>query len=126
MATTKRDYYEILGVERQAGADDIRRAFRKLALQYHPDKNHESNAAERFKEINEAYEVLSTPERRAQYDRFGHLGDSGAGGFGANGFGIEDIFESFFGVGNAAGGRRSRVQRGADLRLDIQLSFEES
>ncbi|SRR5579884_1048075 len=125
MATTKRDYYEVLGVGRSASADEIRRAYRRLALQYHPDRNPSADASEKFKEAQEAYEVLSDPERRAQYDRFGHLGEGGFGGLGANGFGIEDIFESFFGA--AAGtGRRQRVQRGADLRLDLQLSFEES
>src|SRR5438094_6238296 len=100
MATTKRDYYEVLGIERGSHADDIRRSYRKLAFQYHPDRNGDPAAAERFKEVQEAYEVLSDPDRRAQYDRFGHLGDSEMGGFGfgGNGFGIEDIFESFFGA----------------------------
>jgi molecular chaperone DnaJ len=127
MATTKRDYYEILGIEREAGADDIRRSYRKLALQYHPDRNGDPTAAEHFKEVQEAYEVLSDPQRRSQYDRFGHLGDAGLGGFGfsANGFGIEDIFESFFGAASGSG-RRQRVQRGTDLRVDLQLSFEEA
>lgn len=129
MATTKRDYYEVLSVERTAGADDIRRAYRKLAMEHHPDRNQEPNAADRFKEVKEAYEVLSDPEKRAQYDRFGHVSNDGGlggfGGFGGNGFGIEDIFESFFGAA-AGAGRRQRTQRGADLRIDVQLSFEES
>src|SRR5581483_5529379 len=127
MATAKRDYYEVLGVERNATSDEVRRAYRKLALQFHPDRNPEAGAAERFKEVTEAYEVLSDPERRAQYDRFGHLGDGGLGGFGGfgvNGFGIEDIFESFFGASTGRG--RQRVQRGADLRVDLQISFEEA
>jgi molecular chaperone DnaJ len=129
MATTKRDYYEVLGIERGAGADEIRKAYRKLAFQYHPDRNTEAGAADRFKEVQEAYEVLSDRERRSTYDRFGHLGANGgfAGGpFGrSGGFGIEDLFDSFFGNG-AATGQRQRVQRGADLRVDLTLSFEES
>jgi molecular chaperone DnaJ len=129
MATTPRDYYEILGIEREASGDDVRRAYRKLALQHHPDRNPGDAAAEaRFKEAKEAYEVLSDPQRRSQYDRFGHAGaDGGLGGFGGfgNGFGIEDIFESFFGA-TAGTGRRQRVQRGADLRVDLQVTFEEA
>src|ERR687895_2239784 len=107
MATTKRDYYEVLGVSRGATEDEIRKAHRRLVLQYHPDRNTEPGAAERFKEIQEAYEVLSDRERRATYDRFGHLGANG-GGFGsgpfgrAGGIGIEDLFETIFGA--AAGG----------------------
>ena len=122
---SKRDYYEILGVERDASEDDVRRAFRKLARQYHPDINKDPGASEHFKEANEAYEVLSNGERRAQYDRFGHDGPQGFGsgqpGFG--GFGFEDIFDSFF------GGMRSqtrRPQRGSDLRYDLQIAFEEA
>src|SRR5215207_9044198 len=131
MATTKRDYYEVLGVARGASEDDVRKAYRKLAFQYHPDRNAEASAAERFKEVKEAYEVLSDGEKRQLYDRFGHAAGergftNGFGGFAA-GFGIEDIFESFFGSqAGTAGGRRTRVQRGADLRTDVTLTLEEA
>src|SRR5512132_3994489 len=90
---TTRDYYEILGVPRQATVDDIRAAFRRLAKQYHPDVNRETGAEERFKEINEAYAVLSDDQKRAAYDRYGHAGVSGAGMPDFTGFGVEDIFE---------------------------------
>jgi molecular chaperone DnaJ len=130
MATTKRDYYEILGISRGASEDDIRKAYRKLAFQYHPDRNTEDRASERFKEVQEAYEVLSDRGRRSAYDRFGHAAvNGGLGGdpFGrASGFGIEDIFETFFGGGRAGVGQRQRVQVGADLRVDLKLTFEEA
>ena len=123
MAVT-RDYYEILGVGRDATPDDIKKAFRKLAMQCHPDRNPGDNAAEaRFKEASEAYEVLSDAAKRRQYDTFGHAG-AGMGGFGqAAGFG--DIFDMFFG---AQGGTRRRggPQRGNDLRVGLQLAFEEA
>lgn len=127
---TKRDYYEVLGVSRSAGQDEIRRAYRKLARQYHPDVNHESGADIRFKEISEAYEILSDSEKRAAYDRFGHAGvGNGApnfGGFGGDPFGginFDTIFESFFG-----GGRTTQrgPQGGADLRYHMTLDFEEA
>ncbi len=129
MATTKRDYYEVLGVTRTSSPDDIRKAYRKLAFQFHPDRNPEPDAAERFKEAKEAYEVLSDGDKRTLYDRFGHVAaerafNGGAGGF--SGFGFEDIFESFFGAATGASSRRSRVQRGSDLRTDVTLSFEEA
>jgi molecular chaperone DnaJ len=121
---TKRDYYEVLGVERNAGADEIRRAFRKLARQYHPDVNREPGAADQFKEVNEAYEVLSDAGKRREYDRFGHAGPSPFGPGGA-GFGIDEIFETFFGgMGRPGSGRRP--SRGADLRYDLELTFEEA
>ncbi len=128
MATQKRDYYEVLGVSREATQDDIRRAFRKLAFEYHPDRNKSPDAADRFKEINEAYEVLQDEDKRRSYDRFGHAGlgngfDTGFGG-GFAGFGFEDIFDTFFGRGGA--GRRPRSQRGADLRVELAVTFEES
>jgi molecular chaperone DnaJ len=131
MATTKRDYYEVLGIGRGASEDEIRRSYRRLALQYHPDRNKEPGSADRFKEVKEAYEVLSDGEKRHLYDRFGHAaGERGFtnGGFsGFTGFGIEDIFESFFGAqAGTAGGRRTRVQRGADLRTDVTLTLEEA
>jgi molecular chaperone DnaJ len=126
----KRDYYEVLGVPRSASADDLKKAYRRLARQYHPDVNKEPEAEDRFKEINEAYEVLSDTDKRARYDRFGHAGvqngGTGAGGFEGFGFGIDDIFESFFGgmrTGAAAG---RRPQRGPDLRHDLTISFEEA
>jgi len=127
---TKRDLYEVLGVSRNASADEIKRAYRKLAMQYHPDRNPEDGAAERFKEVKDAYEILSDPEKRARYDQFGHAGlDGGFGmggfeGFGA-GFPFGDIFETFFG-GAAASTRRRAPQRGTDLRYDISLEFEEA
>lgn len=129
MATTKRDYYAVLGVSRNASEDEIRKAHRRLVLQYHPDRNTEAGASERFKEIQEAYEVLSDRERRTTYDRFGHLGTNGGFGSGpfgrGGGIGIDDLFETFFG-GSAGGGQRQRAQRGADLRLDLTIPFEQA
>src|SRR3990170_6418681 len=102
MERLKRDYYEVLGVARNASAEDVKKAFRRLAMKYHPDRNKEDGAEARFKEIGEAYEVLSDPERRVAYDRFGHAGAQGFGftgrpfeGFDMGGFG--DIFDAFFG-----------------------------
>jgi len=120
----KRDYYEILGVPRGASAEEVKSAFRKLAMQYHPDRNPAPDSAERFKEIGAAYEVLSHPEKRAQYDRFGASADFGPSvgveGFDFGGFG--DIFDAFF------GGRRARrsPMRGADLRVALDLEFTEA
>ena len=128
MASTKRDYYDVLGVSRSAPEDEIRRAFRKLALEHHPDRNSAPEAAERFKEINEAHEVLRDPEKRRAYDRFGHAGTDAAGGAGFEGFGgfgFEDLFDSFFGR-SAGGSRRPRAHRGSDLQTEIILAFEES
>ncbi len=123
---TKRDYYEILGLARSASEEEIKRAFRKLAFRYHPDRNREDGAAERFKEINEAYEVLSDPDRRATYDRFGHVGEGFGKGFGDfdvfRGFG--DIFETFFGGVTTA--TRRGPQRGADIRHSLTITFEEA
>ncbi|MGH7903254.1 MAG: molecular chaperone DnaJ [Candidatus Dormibacteraceae bacterium] len=125
----KRDYYEVLGVGRGASAEDLKKAFRRIALQHHPDRNPDNPEAERvFKEAGEAYEVLSDPEKRRSYDTFGHAGVSGAGaGFGGfEGFGFGDIFESFFG-GMAGGARtRARSTRGSDLRYDLTITFEEA
>ncbi len=126
---TQRDYYEILGVPRTATAEDLKAAYRKLAKQYHPDVNKEAGAEEQFKEINEAYAVLSDEQKRAAYDRYGQAGLSGMGGGpDFSDFGVADIFESFFGGGFGAGtraGRRS-PRRGADLRYDLALEFEEA
>ena len=128
----KRDYYEVLGVERTASAGDIKSAYRKLALQYHPDKNPGNHEAEeKFKEASEAYACLSDPDKRARYDRFGHegrpFGEGGFGGFeGFGGFG--DIFGDIFGeiFGGGAGGRGRQRGRGADLRYDKELEFDEA
>lgn len=131
MVENKRDYYEVLGVTRNASASELKKAFRRLARQYHPDVSEAPDAAEKFKEINEAYEVLSDSNKRARYDRFGHAGVSGDGGFSGfeGGFGsVADIFEEFFGGGFGSGGRRQRrgPRRGADLRYDLKISFEEA
>ena len=131
----KRDYYEILGVDRKASGSDVKRAYRKLALKYHPDKNpDDSKAEEKFKEAAEAYEVLQDDQKRAQYDRFGHDGLRGGGGPGGAGFGgmnMEDIFSQFgdifgggFGGGQAGGGRRRRM-KGSNLRIKVKLTLEE-
>src|SRR5215212_7154250 len=128
MATTKRDYYEILDLPRNATAEDIRKAYRRLAFQHHPDRNQDDGAAERFKEVKEAYEILRDTETRAMYDRFGHAATAGAGNFGGagfSGFGIEDIFETFFGTAGT-GRQRRRARAGDDLRVDMQISFEEA
>jgi molecular chaperone DnaJ len=125
----KRDYYEILGVGRDASADDLKRAFRKLAMQYHPDRNPDDpQAADRFKECSEAYEVLSDPEKRRSYDMFGHAGvtaGTGQGYGGFEGFGFGDIFDTFFGGGFGGRGGR-RAARGDDLRYDLTVTFEEA
>lgn len=125
--TDKRDYYEVLGVSRTASADELKKAYRKLARKYHPDVNQgDASSEERFKEINEAYEVLSDADRRAAYDRFGHaangMGGDPFGGFGASPFG--DLFESFFGAGNSR--RRTGPARGQDLTVTVSLDFEEA
>ena len=130
----KRDYYEVLGVARAATEQEIKSAYRKLALQFHPDRNpNNPDAEEKFKEASEAYAVLADGEKRALYDRFGHagLGGGGAPGFDATVFqDFGDIFGDFFGLGDIFGGggtrRRSRTQRGADLREDMSLEFEEA
>ena len=137
----KRDYYDILGVSRNADADEIKKAYRKLAIKYHPDKNPGDKAAEdKFKEAAEAYEVLSSPEKKQRYDQFGHAGGSAGagGGYGGGHMNMEDIFsqfgdifgggggspfESFFGGGGSRGGRR--VQKGTNLRIKVKLTLEE-
>ena len=136
----KRDYYEVLGVERNADADTIKKAYRKAAIKYHPDKNPgDKEAEEKFKEAAEAYDVLSNEDKRARYDRFGHAGVGGAagggaggfGGFGGGGFTMDDIFEQFGDIfGGAFGGGRSRgrsqrVNRGSDIRVTVKLTLQE-
>ena len=129
---SKRDYYEVLGVDRNADQQSLKRAFRKLAQQYHPDVNKSADAEAQFKEINEAYQVLSDPQKRAAYDRFGHAATgpgSGFNDFGGAGFGdLGSIFEEFFSgfTGTSARGRRRAPRRGADLRVDITLTFQEA
>lgn len=125
--TQKRDYYDVLGVKRTANADELRRAYRKLAREFHPDINNSPEAEERFKEINEAYEVLSDSNRRSQYDRFGHAANGMPGGdpFGFGGSTFGDIFETFFG-GASSGRRRPTVSKGQDLQVTVDLEFEEA
>lgn len=135
----KRDYYEVLGVSKTASADEIKKAYRKIALQYHPDRNPgDKEAEEKFKEAAEAYDVLSNPDKKAQYDRFGHAGMGGAssGGFGG-GMRMEDIFQnfgdifgddmfgSFFGGGGGRQGGRRQGTRGANLRVKLKMDYEE-
>lgn len=126
---TKRDYYDVLGVQRGASASDLKKAYRRLARQYHPDINKDEGADEKFKEVNEAYEVLSDDQKRAAYDRFGHAGVQGAGAGGfqdMGGFGgVADIFEEFFG-GFGTRRRRGGPRRGQDLRYEMSITFEDS
>lgn len=128
---SKKDYYEVLGVAKTASDEEIKKAFRKLARKYHPDVNRENSkeAEEKFKEINEANEILSDPERRAQYDQLGHAafeggGAQGAGGFGSTG-GFSDIFDMFFGQ-SGFGGRQAGPERGSDLRYDLEIAFDQA
>ena len=121
----KRDYYEVLGIPRTANGEEIKKAFRRLAMKYHPDRNRQEDAAERFKEVNEAYQALNDPDTRAQYDRFGHVGLGSNSGRGFDGFtdfgGFGDIFESFFG-----GTTRTRARRGNDLEIALDVSFRDA
>lgn len=130
----KRDYYEVLGVTKGSSKDEIKKAYRKLAIQYHPDKNPgDSSAEEKFKEAAEAYEVLSNDEKRQRYDQFGHagVGSAAGGGFGGGGMSMDDIFSSFgdifggfgFGGGSRRGGQR--VNKGANLRVKVKLNLDE-
>jgi molecular chaperone DnaJ len=133
---SKRDYYEVLGVAKNASDDEIKKAYRKLAMKHHPDRNPDDKSSEeKFKEAKEAYEVLSDADKRAAYDQFGHEGvnpQGGPGGFGgfgggAGGFDFSDIFEGIFGGAAGGSGRgRSNVYRGADLRYNLEISLEEA
>jgi molecular chaperone DnaJ len=140
---SKRDYYDILGVSKNAPADEIKKAYRKLAIKFHPDKNPDDKAAEdKFKEAAEAYEVLSNPEKKQRYDQFGHAGSQGGygGGYGGGGMNMDDIFsqfgdifgggggspfDSFFGGGGQSSRGGRRVQRGTNLRIKVKLTLEE-
>jgi len=128
---SKRDYYQILNISRSASDQEIKSAYRKLAVKYHPDKNPgNQEAEEKFKEASEAYSVLSDPQKRAQFDRFGHVNGAGAGGFDPTIFSeFGDIFGDLFGFGDILGGggrRRSSAQRGSDLRYNLELAFMEA
>ena len=123
----KRDYYQVLGLDRNATDEEIKKAFRKLAFKYHPDHNHGDGAADRFKEVNEAYEALSDPDKRAAYDHYGHGGIDGVFGRGFEGFtfgGFGDIFDAFF--GGAATATRQAPRRGADLQYRMTITLEEA
>ncbi len=137
----KRDYYEVLGLKKGASDDEIKKAFRKMAMKYHPDKNPgDKSAEEKFKEINEAYAVLSDPDKKDKYDRFGHAGVDPNAGFGGGGFGggfggfggFEDIFDMFggafggFGGGSRSGARRNGPRKGSDLQKSLTIDFEEA
>jgi len=139
MTMSKRDYYEILGVSKSSSADEIKKAYRKVAMQFHPDRNPgDKEAEEKFKEAAEAYEVLSDQDKRTQYDRFGHAGVNGRGGGGAHGMNMDDIFSNFgdifgddiFGSFFGGGGRqrsggRARGTRGSNLRIKLKMNYEE-
>ena len=132
----KRDYYEVLGVSKDASADEIKKAFRKKAIQFHPDKNPgDKQSEEKFKEAAEAYEVLSSAEKKQRYDQFGHAGLGNQGGFSGGGRSMDDIFSMFgdiFGGGGfggfggfSSGGRSQRVNRGSNLRVKVSLDLSE-
>ncbi|GAA5221814.1 molecular chaperone DnaJ [Membranihabitans marinus] len=136
----KRDYYEVLGVDKSADEKEIKKAYRKIAMKFHPDKNPDNpEAEEKFKEAAEAYEILSDADKKAKYDRYGHAGVNGQGGFGSGGMTMDDIFDNFgdifggggspfgtfFGGAQGGGGRTSRGSRGSNLRIKVALTLEE-
>ena len=133
MAAEKRDYYEVLGLKKGATDDEIKKAFRKMALKYHPDRNPgDKEAEEKFKEVNEAYGILSDPDKKSKYDRFGHAGVDPNAGFGGGGFGgaggfggFDDIFD-MFGFGSGSRSRRQGPRRGGDIYTDITITLEEA
>ena len=129
---SKRDFYEVLGVSRDASERDIKKAYKRLAMKYHPDRNQgDESAADKFKEVKEAYEILTDPQKKAAYDQYGHAAfEQGGGGFGGGGFGgggadfgdiFGDVFGDIFGGGRRGGGQQ-RAQRGADLRLQATVT----
>ena len=121
----KRDYYEVLGLQKGASAEEIKRAYRQLAKKYHPDVNKEPGAEEKFKEINEAYDTLSDEQKKARYDQFGH--EDPTQGFGGGGFGgFDDILNSFFGGGSRRGGDSNTPRQGADVEKQMNITFEEA
>src|SRR5919205_3659296 len=129
----KRDYYEVLGVERGASIEVLKQAYRKLAKECHPDRNQgDAGAEQRFKEVNEAYDVLKDNQKRAAYDRYGHAAFENGNGRGANGFGFDfassftDIFDDLFGEFSGGGRRGRRHNRGQDLRYNLEITMEES
>ena len=130
----KKDYYEILGVSKTADEREIKKAYKRLAMKYHPDRNQEQDAEIKFKEVKEAYEVLTDDQKRAAYDQYGHAafeqGGMGGGGFGGGGFGggadFSDIFGDVFGDIFGGGRGRQRAARGADLRYNMDLTLEEA
>lgn len=136
MAEQQRDPYEVLGVSKDASADEIKKAYRKLSKKYHPDINHEEGAEEKFKEVNDAYDILGDEKKKAQYDQFGSTGQQGGfgggdfGGFDQGGFGdfggFEDIFGSFFGGGAGRGRNPNGPRQGRDLQYEMHLTFEEA
>ena len=139
MAENKRDYYEVLGVSKDASADDIKKAYRKMAMKYHPDRNPgDKEAEEKFKEVGEAYEVLSDADKKARYDQYGFAGvdpnfGAGAGGYGGAGFGgfgdfsdLGDIFGDFFGGGRSRGSQQNAPRRGENVMSRLELTFEEA
>ena len=140
MAENKRDYYEVLGIKKEASADEIKKAYRKSAMKYHPDRNPgDKEAEEKFKEVGEAYEVLSDPDKKARYDQYGFAGvdpnfGAGAGGYGGAGFGgfgdfgdLGDIFGEFFGGGGRGrAGTQNTPRRGENVMSRLELTFEEA
>ena len=126
---SKRDYYEVLGVEKSSSAQDIKKAYRRIAMKYHPDRNpDDANAEQKFKEASEAYEILSDGEKRQAYDQYGHAGvDPQMGGGGFQGGSFSDIFGDVFGdIFGGGGGRRQGPQRGSDLRYTLEVSLEDA